>query len=62
MDERAGHEPYTDATVMWDGEPMRGSQEPDPDAIPTSEIEPFEPGRITMRFRESNQQLVSMLL
>lgn len=60
MDERAGHEPITDASLVWDGEPMRGPSEVDPDAIPTSEIEPFEPGRITMRFRESNQQLVSM--
>ncbi|MEX1344582.1 MAG: DUF4032 domain-containing protein [Candidatus Limnocylindrales bacterium] len=60
MDEHARHEPFSDATLLWDGEPMRGPDEPDPDAIPTSEIEPFEPGRITMRFRESNQQLVSM--
>lgn len=60
MDERAGHEPFSDATLVWDGEPMRGPDEPDPDAIPTSEIEPFDAGRITMRFRESNQQLVSM--
>ena len=60
MDERVGHEPFSDATLVWDGEPMRGSEEPDPDAIPPSEIEPFEPGRITMRFRETNQQLVSM--
>ncbi len=60
MDQRSGHEPISDATLMWDGEPMRGPDEPDPDAIPPSEIEPFEPGRITMRFRESNQQLVSM--
>mgnify|MGYP001811624504 FL=1 len=60
MDERPAHEPFSDATMVWDGEPMRGPDEPDPDAIPISEIEPFEPGRITMRFRESNQQLVSM--
>ena len=60
MDERIGHEPFSNATLVWDGEPMRGLEEPDPDAIPTSEIEPFEPGRITMRFRESNQTLVSM--
>ena len=60
MEERIGHEPFSDATLMWDGEPMRGPDEPDPDAIPTSEIEPFEPGRITMRFRESNQALVAM--
>ena len=60
MEERIGHEPYSDATLVWDGEPMRGSESPDPDAIPTSEIEPFEPGRITMRFRVSNQALVAM--
>lgn len=60
MDERAGHEPFSDATLAWAGEPMRGPVEPDPDIIPASEIEPFEPGRISMRFRESSQQLVSM--
>ena len=60
MDERIGHEPFSDATLVWDGEPMRGADVPDPDAIPTSDIEPFEPGRITMRFRESNEGLVDM--
>jgi hypothetical protein len=60
MEERVAHEPYSDATLVWAGEPMRGAEAPDPDAIPTSEIEPFEPGRITMRFRESNQALVGM--
>jgi hypothetical protein len=60
MDARSGHEPFSDATLVWDGEPMRGPADPDPDAIPTTEIEPFEPGRITMRFRESNQALVAM--
>jgi hypothetical protein len=60
MEERIGHEPFSDATLVWDGEPMRGSDAPDPDEIPISEIEPFEPGRITMRFRELNQALVAM--
>lgn len=60
MDERIGHEPFSDATLVWDGEPMRGADAPDPDAIPISDIEPFDPGRITMRFRESNEGLVDM--
>ncbi len=60
MERRAGLEPFNEATLVWDGEPMRDGEAADPDAIPTSEIEPFEPGRITMRFRESNQALVGM--
>jgi len=60
MEERIGHEPFSDASLTWDGEPMRGADAPDPDAIPTSETEPFEPGRITMRFRDSNHALVEM--
>jgi len=60
MEERIGHEPFSDATLVWDGEPMRGAEAPDPDAIPVSEIEPFEPGRITMRFREGDQALMGM--
>ncbi len=60
MDERNGNEPYSDATLVWDGEPMRGADRPDPDLIPPDEVEPFEPGRISMRFRESSQALVGM--
>ena len=60
MDERTGHEPFSDATLVWDGEPMRGPDEPDPDLFEPEEVEPFDPGHITMRFRESNQALVGM--
>jgi len=60
MDEQLRHEPFSDATLVWDGEPMPGSEPPDPDLIPPEEVEPFDPGRITMRFRESNQTLVSL--
>ncbi len=60
MDERIGHEPFSDATLVWDGEPMRGGEPADPDLIPPEEVEPFDPGRITMRFRESNEALVGM--
>ena len=60
MEERIGHEPFSDATLLWDGEPMRGPDQPDPDLVPHEEPEPFDPGRISMRFRESNQALVGM--
>ena len=61
MERRIGHEPFSDATLVWDGEPMRGAgTRPTPTRSATSEIEPFEPGRITMRFREGNQALVGM--
>ena len=60
MDERIGHEPFSDATLVWDGEPIRGSADPDPDLIPDEIAEPFDAGRVTMRFRESNEELVNL--
>jgi hypothetical protein len=57
--ERIAHEPASEATLVWDGEPMRGHQ-----ATLVSEEDsasgPFDPGRITMRFREGKQALFSM--
>jgi hypothetical protein len=60
MEEHIGHEPFSDAALMWDGEPAWETDRPDPDLIPHEAPEPFEPGRISMRFRESNQALVGM--
>jgi hypothetical protein len=58
--ERVAHEPISDATLVWDGEPMRGADAPELDDDAGDEFEAFDPGRITMRFRESNQALVGM--
>ena len=61
MEERIiGHEPLSDATLVWDGEPMRGPEQPDPDLYEPEVAESVDAGRITMRFRESNQALGSM--
>jgi hypothetical protein len=56
--ENIAHEPIGDATRVWDGEPMRGHQatlvsDDDPDV-------PFDAGRVTMRFREGKQSLLSL--
>ena len=56
--ENIAHEPIADATRLWAGEPMRGHQatlvsDDDPD-------QPFEAGRVTMRFREGRQSLLSL--
>jgi hypothetical protein len=60
MEERVGHEPMSDATLVWDGEPMRGPDQPDADLYEPEVPAPFDPGRITMRFREGNERLVGM--
>jgi hypothetical protein len=60
MEERIGHEPMTDATLLWDGEPMRGIDRFDADLYEPEVPEAFDPGRITMRFRETNETLVGM--
>ncbi len=60
MDERVAHEPFSDATLIWDGEPMRGaaaSQSAEPDEPDDA---PYDPGRVTMRFREGDQDFVAM--
>lgn len=57
--EQIAHEPVGDATLVWDGEPTRGHEatlvsDDDPGDAP------FDAGRITMRFREGRQALLSM--
>jgi hypothetical protein len=58
--QRVAHEPFSDATLIWDGEPMRGAGPGDGSATAEDGAEPFEPGRVTMRFRDGNQALVAM--
>ena len=59
MDTQVGHEPFSDATLVWEGEPMRGPEH-DPDLVPPEATQLIDPGRITMRFRESDRALVGM--
>jgi len=58
--QRVAHEPFSDATLVWDGEPMRGAGWPSGSAEGVDADEPFDPGRVTMRFRDGNQALVEM--
>ena len=58
--QRVAHEPFSDATLVWDGEPMRGAGWPNGSADGADADEPFDPGRVTMRFRDGNQTLVEM--
>jgi hypothetical protein len=58
--QRVAHEPFSDATLIWDGEPMRGAGLADAMGAQGDGDEPFDPGRVTMRFRDGNQALVAM--
>ena len=58
--QHVAHEPFSDATLVWDGEPMRGAGWPSGSADGADTDEPFDPGRVTMRFRDGNQTLVEM--
>ena len=60
MEQRIAHEPFSDATLIWDGEPMRGSDAPVLQDLDESDDEPFDAGRVTMRFRDGNQAFVAM--
>ncbi len=57
--EHIAHEPLEDATLVWDGEPLRG-HEATLVSDDWSDDEPFDAGRVTMRFREGNQALLSL--
>ncbi len=58
--ERVAHELPGNATLVWDGEPMRGANAPQLTDEDEVDAGPFDPGRITMRFRDSNQVFVAM--
>lgn len=59
--ESLAHEPITDATLSWDGEPMRGHQAMSvSDEAPDDAGASFDAGRITMRFREGKQSFLEM--
>ncbi len=60
MDTRVAHEPFSDATLIWDGEPMRGVLAPQSAEPDEPDDEPYDPGRVTMRFRDGNQGFVGM--
>ena len=54
-------EPITDATLAWDGEPMRGHLAMSvSDEVADDAAAPFDAGRITMRFREGKQALLEL--
>ncbi len=60
MEERLAQEPVSDATLVWDGEPMRGAPSPELADEPEAIDERYDPGRVTMQFREGNQAFVAM--
>ncbi len=60
MNQRVAHEPFSDATLIWDGEPMRGVEVPPSADHDAPDDEPFDAGRVTMRFRDGNQAFVAM--
>jgi len=58
MTEQTAREPITASTREWRGEAIADPEGPDPG--PDADTEPFDAGRITMRFREGRQALFGL--
>jgi hypothetical protein len=56
---QVAHEALGDASVVWDGEPMRGHEATLVSDDDQSDA-PFDAGRVTMRFREGKEALLSL--